>query len=57
MRRNGEYEPNLHSSITTMLEEAKWMRRLHYKVPDMLHSITIANIKKTYSRLVVCCCA
>lgn len=51
---DGEYVANLHSSITTMVEEAKWMQRLEFKIPEALHNVTIANVKKTYSRLAVC---
>lgn len=52
-RRDGKYHPNLHHSITTMLEEAKWMSRLNLKIPEILHIITIANVKRTYSQLLV----
>jgi hypothetical protein len=39
-----------------MLEEAKWMRRVNLKIPEVLHIVTIANVKKTYSQLLVSQC-
>lgn len=36
-----------------MLEEAKWMRRLDFKIPQVMQNVAIANVKKTYSRLAV----
>lgn len=54
MKKNGEMAANLHLSITSMLEEAKWMRRLEYKMPDSLHNLNMANVKDTLARINVC---
>lgn len=44
---------NLHSSITTMLEEAKWISRLGLTVPDSLHQLSVGNVKCNYDQLKV----
>ena len=47
---------NLHPTILTMLEEAKWMRRLGLKIPEKFHTLNMANVKKTYDQLKVSVC-
>ena len=44
---------NLHPTILTMLEEAKWMRRLGLKIPDAFHTLHMADVKKTHDQLKV----
>ena len=44
---------NLHPTILTMLEEAKWMRRLGLKIPDTFHTLHMADVKKTHDQLKV----
>ena len=51
---DGTMAVNLHPTILTMLEEAKWMRRLGLKIPDRFHTLNMANVKKTYGQLKVC---
>ncbi len=50
---DNSFSANLHSSITTVLEESKWMTRLQYKMPEGFYNLQRANIKDTLSRLVV----
>ena len=49
-----DFAANLHPSITSMLEESKWMRRLQYKTPEGLYNLRRANIKETLVRVLVC---
>ena len=53
VRHEGVLEPNLHSSVVSMMEEAKWMARLGVKVPPQANSVTMTNIKKCYDQLKV----
>ena len=46
-------EPNLHSSVVSMMEEAKWMAHLGMKVPPEANSPTLVSIKKHYNQLKV----
>ena len=48
-------EVNLHPTIVSMLEEAKWMRRLGLKIPESFHTLNMADVKKTHAQLKVCC--
>ena len=50
---DGAMSVNLHPTIPTMLEEAKWMRRLGLKIPDAFHTLNMANVKKTHDQLKV----
>ena len=50
---DGAMSVNLHPTILTMLEEAKWMRRLGLKIPDAFHTLNMANVKKTHDQLKV----
>ena len=52
-RRDGIWSVNIHSSITTLLEEAKWMQRLGLEVPDTVHQLSIANVKSNCDQLKV----
>ena len=52
-RREGVLSVNLDLVIVSMLEEAKWMRRLGYKIPPSFQTITLANVKQTHSRIKV----
>lgn len=53
VRRNGILEPNLHSSVVSMIEEAKWMAQLGVKVPPEANSITMVTIKKHHDQIKV----
>lgn len=50
---DGAMSVNLHPTILTMLEEAKWMRRLGLKIPDAFHTLHMADVKKTHDQLKV----
>ena len=52
-RKDGQLNVNLHSSITSMLEEAKWMQRLGLEVPDAIHQLSLTNIKNKFDQLKV----
>ena len=52
-RRDGVWSVNIHSSITTLLEEAKWMQRLGLEVPDAVYQLSIANVKSNCDQLKV----
>lgn len=53
VRRNGILEPNLHSSVVSMMEEAKWMAQFGVKVPSEANSITMVTIKKDHDQIKV----
>lgn len=53
VHRNGILEPNLHSSVVSMMEEAKWMAQLGVKVPSEANSITMVTIKKHHDQIKV----
>lgn len=53
VRCNGILEPNLHSSVVSMMEEAKWMAQLGVKVPPEANSITMVTIKKYHDQIKV----
>ena len=53
IRCDGVMEPNLHSSVVFMMEEAKWMTHLGMKVPPEVHSTTLICLKKNYDQLKV----
>lgn len=53
VRRDGILEPNLHSSVVSMMEEAKWMAQLGVEVPPQANSITMVTIKKHHDQLKV----
>ena len=46
-------EPNLHSSVVSMMEEAKWMTHLGMKVPPEASSAVLISVKKNYDQLKV----
>ena len=48
-------EVNLHPTIVSMLEEAKWMRRLGLKIPENFHTLNMADVKRTHAQLKVKC--
>lgn len=52
---DGAMVVNLHPTIVSMLEEAKWMRRLGLKIPENFHTLNMANVKKTHAQLKVTC--
>ncbi len=52
-RQDGNICANLHPTIVSMYEEAKWMRRLNLKVPPAYHALTMANMKETYDQIKV----
>jgi len=45
------FTANLHPSISSVLEESKWMARLLYKMPDGLLNLHRANIKETLAKI------
>ena len=49
----GSMVVNLHPTILSMIEEAKWMRRLGLKVPEKFHVLNMADVKKTHDQLAV----
>lgn len=51
--KDGQLKVSLHSSITSMLEEAKWMERLGLEVPDAIHQLSLTNIKNNFDQLKV----
>ena len=52
-RREGQWYVNIHSSIPTMLEEAKWMQRLGLQVPETVHQLSVSNVRSNYDQLKV----
>ena len=53
VRCDGVMEPNLHSSVVFMMEEAKWMGQLGMKVPPEAKSTTLISLKDHYNKLKV----
>ena len=49
----GDMVVNLHPTIVSMLEEAKWMRRLGLKIPNSFHTLNMADVKRTHAQLKV----
>lgn len=49
----GDMVVNLHPTIVSMLEEAKWMRRLGLKIPNNFHTLNMTDVKRTHAQLKV----
>ena len=56
MVSDGAMVVNLHPTIVSMLEEAKWMRRLGLKIPESFHTLNMADVKQTHAQLKVGLC-
>ena len=53
MNSDGAMVVNLHPTVLSVLEEAKWMRRLGLKIPESFHTLNMANVKRTHAQLKV----